>query len=157
MYSFRSLINEHDRLFFLRKKSTSFALIWEHSIDKKHQILPTHWLNLKKKSSLLVYSIPLVSHCLGLDLNGLFTRRNFWRIPGILGNYIQEIPAFRDFTIRDPRHFVILFEAKFHDFEEKNPKKKFFFSEFFFSDFLAFFLFLILFYSFLFIHSDCQW
>ena len=32
---------------------------------------------------------------------------------------VQGIPAFRDFTIRDPRHFVILFEAQFHDFEEK--------------------------------------
>ena len=29
------------------------------------------------------------------------------------------IPAFRDFTIRDPRYFVILFQASFHDFEEK--------------------------------------
>ena len=26
--------------------------------------------------------------------------------------HIQGIPAFRDFTIRDPRYFVILFEAK---------------------------------------------
>ena len=34
---------------------------------------------------------------------------------------IQGIPAFRDFTIRDPRYFVILFLASFHDFEEKNP------------------------------------
>ena len=40
------------------------------------------------------------------------------------------IPKFRDFTIRDPRYFVILFWASFHDFEEKNPK--YFFSEFFF-------------------------
>ena len=37
---------------------------------------------------------------------------------------LQGIPAFRDFTIRDPRYFVILFEAKIHDFEEKNLKKK---------------------------------
>ena len=36
---------------------------------------------------------------------------------------VQGIPAFRDFTIRDPRYFVILFEAKFHDLEEKNSKK----------------------------------
>ena len=62
---------------------------------------------------------------------------------------IQGIPAFRDFTIRDPRYFVILFEAKFHDFEEKNPKK-FFFSDFFFLDFF------IVIYSFLFVYSDCH-
>ena len=36
---------------------------------------------------------------------------------------IQGIPEFLDFTILDPRYFVILFEAKFHDFEEKNKKK----------------------------------
>ena len=48
---------------------------------------------------------------------------------------IQGIPAFRDFTIRDPRYFVILFEAKFHDFEEKNPKKIFFSENFFFRNF----------------------
>jgi hypothetical protein len=36
------------------------------------------------------------------------------------GNYIvQGIPAFCDFTIPDPQYFVILFEAKFHDVEEK--------------------------------------
>ena len=27
------------------------------------------------------------SHCLGLDLNGLLTKRNFWCIPGMLENY----------------------------------------------------------------------
>ena len=27
------------------------------------------------------------SHCLDLDLNGLLTRRNFWHIPGMLGNH----------------------------------------------------------------------
>ena len=37
---------------------------------------------------------------------------------------LQGIPAFRDFTIRDPRYFLILFQAKFHDLEEKNPKKQ---------------------------------
>ena len=54
---------------------------------------------------------------------------------------IQGIPAFRDFTIRDPRYFVILFEAKFHDFEEKNPKKKIFFENFFFRKFFFGFFF----------------
>ena len=39
---------------------------------------------------------------------------------------IQEIPIFHDFTIRDPRYFVILFWASFHDFEEINPKRNFF-------------------------------
>ena len=39
-------------------------------------------------------------------------------------NHIQEIPTFRDFTIRDPRYFVILFWASFHDFEEKKSKTK---------------------------------
>ena len=35
------------------------------------------------------------SHCLDLDLNGLLTRRNFWRIPGMLGNYT--IPKWKEF------------------------------------------------------------
>ena len=54
----------------------------------------------------------------------------------IFESKVQGTLAFRDFTIRDPRYFVILFEAKFHDFEEKNPKKKFFFRKFlnFFSE-----------------------
>ena len=48
---------------------------------------------------------------------------------------LQGIPAFRDFTIRDPRYFMILFWASFHDLEEKKNFKnqifRFFFSEFF--------------------------
>ena len=62
---------------------------------------------------------------------------------------VQEIPAFRDFTIRDPRHFVILFEAKFHDFEEK-IQKKFFFSEnyfFFLNFFFGIFFWIFFFFS----------
>ena len=35
------------------------------------------------------------SHCLDLVLNGLLTRRNFWRIPGLLGNYT--IPKWKEF------------------------------------------------------------
>ena len=34
-------------------------------------------------------------HCLGLDLNGLLTRRNFWHIPGMLGSYT--IPPKKEF------------------------------------------------------------
>ena len=37
----------------------------------------------------------MLSHCLDLDLNGLLTRRNFWRIPGVLGNYT--IPKWKEF------------------------------------------------------------
>ena len=53
----------------------------------------------------------------------LFTiKRSKWQI--------QEVTAFRDFRIRDPRYFVIwfhaLFRENFRDFEKKNPKKKFF-------------------------------
>jgi hypothetical protein len=32
---------------------------------------------------------------------------------------MQGIPAFRDFTNREPHDFVILFWASYHDFEEK--------------------------------------
>ena len=68
-------------------------------------------------------------------------------------NTVQGILAFRDFTIRDPRYFVIRLEAKFHDFVEKSKKE--FFSEncflWFFFLFWIFFLFLILIYSF-FVH-----
>ena len=35
------------------------------------------------------------THCLDLDLNGLLTRRNFWRVPGMLGNYT--IPKWKEF------------------------------------------------------------
>ena len=42
--------------------------------------------------------------------------------------YIQGIPAFRDFTICDPHYFVILFWALFHNFEEK-IQIPFFFAE----------------------------
>ena len=55
---------------------------------------------------------------------------------------VQGIPELRDFTIRDPRYFVIQFWAPFHDFEKKNQKKKnfsekkiFFFLKFFFDFF----------------------
>ena len=44
---------------------------------------------------------------------------------------LQGIPGFRDFTIRAPRYFVILFETKFH------PKKKS--NTFFWKNFLDFF------------------
>ena len=36
-----------------------------------------------------------LSHCLDLDLNGLLTRHNFWRIPGMLENYT--IPKWKEF------------------------------------------------------------
>ena len=39
--------------------------------------------------------LKLISHCLDLDLNGLLTRRNFWHIPGMLGNYT--IPKWKEF------------------------------------------------------------
>ena len=35
------------------------------------------------------------AHCLDLVLNGLLTRRKFWRIPGMLGNYT--IPKWKEF------------------------------------------------------------
>ena len=35
------------------------------------------------------------THCLDLVLNGLLTRRNFWCIPGMLGNYT--IPKWKEF------------------------------------------------------------
>ena len=54
---------------------------------------------------------------------------------------IQEIPAFRDFTIRGPLYFAILFWASF---EEKNPKIFFFQIRFFRKYFwISFFKFLL--------------
>ena len=42
-----------------------------------------------------------ITHCLGLDLNDLFTRRNFWSIPGMLENYT--IPKWKEFLkLREP-------------------------------------------------------
>ena len=60
---------------------------------------------------------------------------------------LQGIPPFRDFTIREPRYFVVLFQASFHDFEEK----KIIFCFVFQKKNLIFFFFLIVF---LFIYSD---
>ena len=40
-------------------------------------------------------AIYYLAHCLDLVLNGLLTRRNFWRIPGMLGNYT--IPKWKEF------------------------------------------------------------
>ena len=37
----------------------------------------------------------IIPHCLDLDLNGLLPRRNFWRIPGMLGNCT--IPKWKEF------------------------------------------------------------
>ena len=37
----------------------------------------------------------VLTHCLDLDLNGLLTRHNFWRISGMLGNYT--IPKWKEF------------------------------------------------------------
>ena len=61
----------------------------------------------------------------------------------IFESKVQGTLAFRDFTIRDPRYFVILFEAKFHDFEEKIQKKIFFSEFFFFQNFFLDFLFFV--------------
>ena len=52
---------------------------------------------------------------------------------------VQGIPAFHDFTIRDPRYLVILFLAPFHDFEEKKSNSFFFFKFFFQVFFVLFF------------------
>ena len=48
-----------------------------------------------------------------------FTLLIIFIVKSLQKSKIQGIPAFRDFTIRDPRYFVILFHAFFHDFEEK--------------------------------------
>ena len=42
-----------------------------------------------------LWSFSIIPHCLDLDLNGLLTRRNFWHIPGMLGNYT--IPKWKEF------------------------------------------------------------
>ena len=59
----------------------------------------------------------------------------------IMPTTLQGIPAFRDFTIRDPSYFVILFEAKFHHFEEKKIPPNFFFGFFFSENFFGLFFF----------------
>ena len=51
--------------------------------------------NLQKNRKMWTISYLLRSHCLGLDLNGLLTRRNFWSIPAMLENY--SIPKWKEF------------------------------------------------------------
>ena len=56
---------------------------------------------------------------------------------------LQGIPSFRDFTIRDPRYFVILFQASIswiplHFMILKKNSKKIFFSEIFLEKFQIF-------------------
>ena len=68
---------------------------------------------------------------------------------------IQGIPAFRDFTIRDPRYFVILFFMIL----KKKIQKQFFFGIYFFFRFCFFSEFIFswfLIYSFLFVCRDCH-
>ena len=60
------------------------------------------------------------------------------------------IPSFRDFTIRDPSYFVILFKASISWFWRKKSQKIFFFLQKFFLDFFLKFLFIV----FLFVYSD---
>ena len=70
---------------------------------------------------------------------------------GIITAIVQGIPAFRDFTIRDPLYFVIQFQAlnlwiplHFMILKKKIPKKNFF-SEIFSEKILNFQLFWIAF------------
>ena len=66
-------------------------------------LFPHHFLFLSFQKSICIYWVPsgpsslpyLVPHCLDLDLNGLLTRRNFCRIPGLLGN--DTIPKWKEF------------------------------------------------------------
>ena len=55
-----------------------------------------HWQKLQffTCSNLQRFHVSLL-HCLDLDLNGFLTRRNFWWIPGMLGNYT--IPKWKEF------------------------------------------------------------
>ena len=75
--------------------------------DPLHDPLRQWWLNLSLISVSQAFSafgygslclcrfLCEVTHCLDLDLNGLLTRRNFWRIPGMLGHYT--IPKWKEF------------------------------------------------------------
>ena len=45
----------------------------------------------------------MCTHCLDLVLNGLLTRSNFWRIPGMLGSYT--IPKWKEFL--NPREPIL--------------------------------------------------
>ena len=49
------------------------------------------------------------SHCLGLDLNGLLTRRNFWRIPGTYARKLYDPKMKRIFEIAQANFEKILF------------------------------------------------
>ena len=64
-----------------------------------------------------------------------------WCFLNDLGTKTQGILSFGDLTIRNPRYFVILFWASFHDFEEKISKKNIFFHIFFFGTFFWIFFF----------------
>ena len=74
-------------------------------------------------------------------LQFLFYKRAYLRtlLKAFEWSSIQGIPAFRDFTIRDPRYFVILFQASISWFWAKKSKKKIFFQKIF--GFFFFFFF----------------
>ena len=57
-----------------------FEKLWKLSILSKHFGSG----NFRRRRRFHNHTL---SHCLGLDLNGLLTRRNFWHIPGMLGSY----------------------------------------------------------------------
>ena len=55
----------------------AFAIfLIESQLEKQYRITYSHLSNKRGAHA----------HCLDLVLNGLLTRRNFWHIPGMLGN-----------------------------------------------------------------------
>ena len=56
--------------------TSSLVKIWIKGLGRHFCVTPFYFIDAA-----------CLSHCLDLDLNGLLTRRNFWHIPGMLGNY----------------------------------------------------------------------
>ena len=127
---------------YLKIFSNVHFLSW-FSLKENHEIAGITNCEITKCGDPLV-----ILHANGCIFVYLYTRipaknkcQFFCEKGGILfkgGNYIREdiiqgIPAFRDFTIRDPRYFVILFQwksAKKVDFR-KNFKVRILFVQFF--------------------------
>ena len=67
----------HKLRIHIKLQITSFLDWWKYSTFASFHFMRNFTLD----------KVQLFSHCLDLDLNGLSTRRIFWRIPGMLGNY----------------------------------------------------------------------
>ena len=94
-----NLLVEWEPNFKQTKQKLNYSEIWSLAISPEQKVITARdnncmiydmgkWEDTKviQKWNISVFLIEDLSHCLDLDLNGLLTRPNFWRITGMLEN-----------------------------------------------------------------------